>query len=74
MRRYIIEVYDDLPLDKALSYAFLVAKEGEISNGPAGKQHCFHTAFHDGAHVNCIARKGSRSERFQISKPKGELK
>lgn len=65
-RRFIVEVWDDMPLDEAFSRCAVVAKNGKIS--AKGKQHCLLTQFVDGSSVHCNLNK--TSERFRVCSTK----
>lgn len=47
---------------RALEMVLLVLKGGLVSNN--GKQHCYHTSFHDGAAVSTFLNE--KSERFVV--------
>jgi hypothetical protein len=63
-RRFIVEIYDGIAPMDAFWRCLKVAQRGMISAN--GKQHCHHTEFADGSHVDCNLNKGS--ERFRVSK------
>lgn len=65
VRRFIVEIHDDITPMQALYLCMKVAQEGEISGPKERKQHCYHTTFKNGASVSCVKR--GKSERFIVA-------
>lgn len=63
--RFIIHNESSLPSADAIERVSIVMREGQLSIGRYGLQHCFATRFKDGRMVYC-KQNSERSETFIV--------
>ena len=68
VRRFIVEIHDDITPAQALYYCMKITQGGEVSGPNDRRQHCYHTTFKNGASVSCVKR--GKSERFIVEHAK----